>query len=125
MDALATEPLWKASWITHPTAHTSESDSFLKRLSFLCKSRWATRSRRQPTRMLNQAPSGGHRRIICDCSIEVRFGSLLKTLHGKEESMKKNCKVERDPAVLNVVKIVFEGFMDSEPTVTAKLPQTG
>ena len=39
--------------------------------------------------------------------------------------MKKNCKVERDPAVLYVVKIVFKGFMDSEFTVTAKLPKTG
>ena len=49
----------------------------------------------------------------------------LKPLHSKKQGMKENREIEKDAAILNVVEVVLNGFMDDEPAITAKLPEPG
>ncbi len=46
-------------------------------------------------------------------------------LHGKKQGVEKNGEIEKDAAILNVIKVVLNGFMDRELAVTAELPEAG
>src|SRR5271154_5946183 len=47
----------------------------------------------------------------------------LYALHGKKQSVQKNREIEEDTAVLDIVQVVFNGFMDDELTVATQLPK--
>jgi hypothetical protein len=53
------------------------------------------------------------------------LSQTLKALHGKEQGVKKNGEIKKDSAVLNVIKVVLDGFMDDKPAIAAELPKTG
>ncbi len=49
----------------------------------------------------------------------------LEALHGKKQGVEKNREIEKDPAILDVVQVILNGFMDDEPAVAAELPEAG
>ena len=46
-------------------------------------------------------------------------------LHGKKQGVEKDREIEKDAAILNVIKVILNGFMDSELAVSAELPEAG
>ncbi len=46
-------------------------------------------------------------------------------LHSKKQGVKKDREIEKYAAILNVIKVILNGFMDSELAVSAELPEAG
>ena len=68
----------------------------------------------------NLLPPGAQRRAY-----QHHLSMSLEPLHGKEQGVEKNCEIEKDAAILDVIKVILNGFMDDKPAITAELPEAG
>jgi hypothetical protein len=76
-------------------------------------------SRLRNNSVLYQGTSGFSPRGIAFLPRLEFFRNLLEALHGEEQGVQKNRKIQKDAAVLDIVQVILDRLMDDELAVAA------